>query len=94
MVVPPRDQVNAEGEILDVDRILYLKQHLQGVARAISEDYPIRGYYLWSLLDNFEWSWAYHKRFGLVYIDYQSQQRWPKASYYWYRDCIALGKLL
>ncbi|MBE9028414.1 family 1 glycosylhydrolase [filamentous cyanobacterium LEGE 11480] len=89
-----QDEVNAQGEVLDLDRILYLKQHLQGVARAITEDYPIHGYYLWSLLDNFEWSWAYAKRFGIVYINYQTQQRIPKASYYWYRDCIQAGKLL
>jgi beta-glucosidase len=89
-----QDQVNAQGEVLDLDRILYLKQHLQGVARAIDQQYPIRGYYLWSLLDNFEWSWAYAKRFGIVYVDYQTQQRIPKASYAWYRDCIRSGQLL
>jgi beta-glucosidase len=89
-----QDQVNAQGEVLDLDRILYLKQHLQGVVRAIGEQYPIRGYYLWSLLDNFEWSWAYAKRFGIVYVDYATQQRIPKASYTWYRDCIQRGQLL
>jgi beta-glucosidase len=89
-----QDQVNDQGEVLDLDRILYLKQHLQGVARAIDQQYPIRGYYLWSLLDNFEWSWAYAKRFGIVYVDYQTQQRIPKASYAWYRDCIRSGQLL
>lgn len=89
-----QDQLNAQGEVLDIDRILYLKQHLQGLGRALDEHYPIRGYYLWSLLDNFEWSWAYDKRFGIVYIDYPRQRRIPKASYYWYRDCIRQGKLL
>jgi beta-glucosidase len=88
-----QDQVNTQGEVLDLDRILYLQQHLQGVVRAIGEQYPIRGYYLWSLLDNFEWSWAYAKRFGIVYVDYATQQRIPKASYTWYRDCIQRGQL-
>jgi beta-glucosidase len=89
-----QDDRTAKGEILDVDRIMYLKQHLQGVARAVAEGYPIRGYYLWSLLDNFEWSWAYDKRFGIVYVDYPTQQRIPKASYHWYQECIRQGKVV
>lgn len=89
-----QDAVNDRGEIWDVDRILYVKEHLKGVGRAIEEQFPVRGYYLWSLLDNFEWSWAYAKRFGIIYVDYKTQQRIPKASYYWYRDCIQNGKLV
>jgi beta-glucosidase len=89
-----KDVVNAQGEVMDLDRILYLKQHLQGVARAIDEGYPVKGYYLWSFLDNFEWSWGYTKRFGITYVDYKTQQRIPKASYYWYQECIAAGRLV
>ena len=50
---------------------------------------PLRGYFAWSLLDNFEWAWGYWKRFGLVYIDYATLERVPKGSFYWYRDVIA-----
>jgi beta-glucosidase len=89
-----QDEVNAQGEVMDLDRILYLKQHLQGVERAIAEGYPVRGYYLWSFLDNFEWSWGYQKRFGITYVDYKTQQRIPKASYHWYQDCIQANRLV
>jgi beta-glucosidase len=88
------DVVNERGEVMDLDRIMYLKQHLRGVHRAIREGYPVTGYYLWSLLDNYEWSWAYQKRFGIIYVDYATQRRIPKASFYWYRDCIKQGQIL
>jgi beta-glucosidase len=50
---------------------------------------PLKGYFAWSLLDNFEWAWGYWKRFGLVYIDFATLERVPKGSFYWYRDLIA-----
>jgi beta-glucosidase len=56
---------------------------------AIDEGIDIRGYYTWSLLDNFEWAEGYHPRFGLVHVDYETQKRTPKKSYAWYRDLIA-----
>jgi beta-glucosidase len=89
-----QDERTAQGEIIDSDRILYLRQYLNGVARAIEEGYPIRGYYLWSLLDNFEWSWGYSKRFGIIFVDYKNQARIPKASYHWYAACIKAGRVL
>jgi beta-glucosidase len=83
-----RDEVNTNGEIIDSDRIMYLRQHLKAAHRAVSEGYPLKGYFLWSLMDNFEWSYGYSRRFGLIYIDYPTQKRIPKASFAWYRDCI------
>jgi len=56
---------------------------------AVADGVPLRGYFAWSLLDNFEWAWGYWKRFGLVYIDYATLDRIPKGSFYWYRDFIA-----
>jgi beta-glucosidase len=88
------DEVTPQGEIIDCDRILYLRQHLQQVHRAISEGYPIRGYFLWSLLDNFEWSWGYDRRFGITYVDYASQRRIPKASFHWYTECIRQNRVV
>lgn len=83
-----KDELNAKGEVIDSDRILYLRQHLRSAHRAISEGYPLTGYFLWSLMDNFEWSFGYDRRFGIIYIDYPTQKRIPKASFDWYRECI------
>jgi beta-glucosidase len=59
------------------------------VARAIADGAPVGGYFVWSLLDNFEWAHGYSKRFGLVYVDYSTLERVPKESYHWYRQLIA-----
>jgi beta-glucosidase len=77
-----------DGRVHDRERIDYLAQYLGAVARAIAEGVPVRGYFVWSLLDNFEWASGYSSRFGLVYVDYATLQRIPKASFYWYRDLI------
>jgi beta-glucosidase len=78
------------GRIQDGDRIHLLEGFLTGLASAIREGAAdVRGYYLWSLLDNFEWSYGYSKRFGLVFVDYATQQRIPKASALWYAQVIA-----
>jgi beta-glucosidase len=84
-----RDQVFLDGKIHDPQRVDYMHRVLIELARAIDEGIPVTGYYAWSLLDNFEWSDGYRERFGLVYVDYQSQKRVPKASFAWYRDVIA-----
>jgi beta-glucosidase len=81
--------VDADGAVHDPDRIAYLDAHLRAVAQAVDEGVDVRGYYTWSLLDNFEWAEGYSKRFGLVHVDYETQQRTPKDSYRWYRDLIA-----
>lgn len=88
------DQITRSQAIIDTDRILYLRQYLQSVHRAVSEGYPIRGYFVWSLMDNFEWSWGYDRRFGIVYIDYPTQARIPKASYHWYAECIRQNRVV
>ncbi len=83
-----RDALDARGEVIDLDRIVYLRSYLRQLSRAVAEGYPVRGYCAWSLLDNFEWSWGTSKRFGLVYVDYETQRRIPKASAAWYSECI------
>jgi beta-glucosidase len=75
--------------VQDPERQSYLERHIDAAARAIADGVPLRGYFAWSLLDNFEWAWGYWKRFGLVYIDYATLERVPKGSFYWYRDFIA-----
>ncbi len=73
----------------DTFRIDYLATHLDALASATTEGIDVRGYYTWSLLDNFEWAEGYHQRFGLVHVDFDTQERTPKASYGWYRELIA-----
>jgi beta-glucosidase len=83
------DEPDADGVVDDQFRIGYLDGHIRAVADAIAAGVDVRGYLTWSLMDNFEWAEGYHQRFGLVYIDFVSQQRTPKASYDWFRDMIA-----
>lgn len=84
------DDVAAEsGAVADEDRTAYLAEHIAAVAAAREEGADIRGYFAWSLLDNFEWAEGYAKRFGIVHVDYATQQRTPKQSALWYRDTIS-----
>ena len=78
-----------DGAIADVERQAYLEAYLSAAGQALAAGVPLRGYFTWSLLDNFEWAWGYWKRFGLVYIDFPTLERIPKGSFYWYRDFIA-----
>jgi len=78
-----------DGSVLDPERQSYLVEYVDAAGRAMDEGVPLRGYFAWSLLDNFEWAWGYWKRFGLVYVDYATLERVPKGSFYWYRDFIA-----
>jgi beta-glucosidase len=77
-----------DGSVLDPERQDYLEQHLIACSRAIRDGVPLAGYFVWSLLDNFEWHHGYQKRFGLVYVDYPTQERVPKSSFDWYRRFI------
>jgi len=78
-----------DGSVGDAERQAYLEAYIGAAAEAVAAGVPLRGYFAWSLLDNFEWAWGYWKRFGLVYIDYATLERVPKGSFYWYRDLIA-----
>ena len=90
-----RDQVFLDGKVHDPQRIDFMHRYLSELARAIKEGVPVTGYYAWSLLDNFEWADGYKQRFGLVYVDYQTQKRVPKDSFDWYKKVIASnGKIL
>ncbi len=78
-----------EKRVHDPRRIAYLESYLGSVSKAIAEGANVRGYFVWSLLDNFEWAESFHKRFGLIYVDYPSLERVVKDSAFWYRDLIA-----
>ncbi len=74
------DYVNQDGEVYDLERIKFLHLHLDACARAVRDGASLAGYYVWSLLDNFEWAYGYQKRFGIVFVDFATQRRIPKAS--------------
>jgi beta-glucosidase len=84
-----RDQVAADGAVHDPERTVYLRSHIDAVGAAIRAGVDVRGYFAWSLFDNFEWAMGYTKRFGIVYVDYADGKRIPKDSALWYRDFIA-----
>ena len=83
------DVLTSAGRVDDTDRVMYLRNHLSQLHRAVAEGYPVKGYFLWSLLDNFEWADGYSKRFGIHYVDFKTQKRTPKLSAEWYREVIA-----
>ena len=82
------DQLNAEGGVTDPERLSYFEGHLAECAALLDEGVPLKGYFAWSLLDNYEWAFGYSKRFGLVHVDYDSQARTPKDSYLAWQDAL------
>jgi beta-glucosidase len=87
------DYVNPEGLVIDSERVRYLQQHLAAGARAINDGVNLAGYYVWSLLDNFEWGWGYQKRFGIIFVDYGTQKRTVKSSARFYAAVIAANEV-
>ncbi|MFJ9428697.1 GH1 family beta-glucosidase [Streptomyces sp. NPDC101490] len=87
------DYADPSGRVKDPERVAYLRAHLTAVHRALADGADVRGYFLWSLLDNFEWAYGYSKRFGIVHVDFASQRRTLKDSARWYAEVIARGGL-
>jgi beta-glucosidase len=83
-----------DGLVYDTDRIMYLRNYISKLNRATQEGFPVRGYFLWSLVDNFEWGDGYSLRFGIYYVDYETQKRYPKESAHWYREVIRHNAVL
>ncbi|MEQ4205959.1 GH1 family beta-glucosidase [Actinopolymorpha sp. B9G3] len=88
-----RDTIDADGRVDDPDRIAYIDAHLRAGAQAIAEGVDLRGYFVWTLTDNFEWSWGFSKRFGLVYLDNETQERIPKSSAAWFASLARTNEL-
>lgn len=82
------DKVTADGKVHDLDRVMYLRNYLAQLQRATSEGVPVKGYFLWSLMDNFEWVFGYKQRFGVYHVDFDTQLRTPKLSASYYRHVI------
>jgi beta-glucosidase len=87
------DVLTPDGHVYDSDRVMYLRNYLTQLHRAVSEGVPVRGYFLWSLLDNYEWADGYAYRFGIHYVDFATQKRTPKMSAHFYREVIARNGL-
>jgi beta-glucosidase len=88
------DEPDAAKKIMDADRVMFLRNYLTNLHRAITEGIPVKGYFHWSLMDNFEWVSGYATRFGLYYVDYKTLQRIPKLSAAFYRECIKSGRIV
>ncbi len=88
------DAPGPDGAIDDVDRVLLLREYLRAASRATSDGVPLQGYFLWTLMDNFEWAEGYSKRFGIVHTDFATQRRTPKLSARWYSQVIAANRVL
>lgn len=88
------DVLTSDGKVHDEARRDYLRLHFDAAERAIQADVPLRGYFVWSLMDNFEWSLGYTQRFGIVYVDYATQQRIVKDSGQWYAEVIRQNQIL
>ena len=82
------DTIAADGKVHDADRINYLNRYLGSLEKAIESGADVRGYFVWSFLDNFEWALGYDRRFGIVYVDYETQERIVKDSAQWYSEVI------
>ncbi|MBQ1044868.1 MULTISPECIES: GH1 family beta-glucosidase [unclassified Micromonospora] len=89
----PDTDVDEQGGVADADRVAYLDGHLRAAHEAIARGVDLRGYLVWSVLDNFEWAEGYRKRFGIVHVDYLTQRRTPKRSARWYQEVIARNGL-
>jgi beta-glucosidase len=88
------DDVVKGGECLDLHRVEYLRSYLKELQRSIADGTPVRGYFVWCFLDNFEWTDGYTRRFGIVHTNFRTQRRTPKLSAQWYRAVIASNQVL
>jgi beta-glucosidase len=87
------DEVSADGRVHDLPRVEYLHDHIDAVGAAMDAGVDVRGYFVWSLMDNFEWAYGYDRRFGVVRVDYDTLVRTPKDSALWYRELVRTGTI-
>lgn len=88
------DRLDANGRVDDTARVLYMREHFRSASRAIQDGIPLKGYFVWSLLDNFEWASGFSKRFGLLYTNYSTLERTPKLSAHFYKEVMERGALV
>jgi beta-glucosidase len=83
-----------DGKVYDTDRITFLRAYLTQLQRASADGVPVKGYFQWSLMDNFEWTAGYGNRYGLVYVDFKTQKRTPKLSAEWFRETARQNRVM
>jgi beta-glucosidase len=88
------DEIAPDGHVYDTDRVMYLRNYITQLQRGVADGVPVRGYFLWSLLDNFEWADGYEKRFGITYVDFKTQKRTPKLSAAFYQQVIKNNRVM
>jgi beta-glucosidase len=88
-----KDEVRSDGSIMDERRLDYLRQHITQLRLAMQDGVDVQGYFVWSLLDNFEWAHGFSKRFGLFHVDFSTMKRTIKASGEWYQRLIAANRI-
>ena len=88
------DSLTKDGKIYDTDRIMFLRCHLTQLQRAANEGIPVKGYFLWSFMDNFEWTAGFANRFGIVYVDYKTEKRTPKSSADFFKELSIQNKVV
>jgi beta-glucosidase len=88
------DKLAEDGDVYDTDRVMFLRNSLDQLQRATAAGVPVKGYFLWSLMDNFEWTAGYGNRFGLVYVDFKTQKRTPKMSAAFFREVSARNAVM
>ncbi len=88
------DMIAPDGQVYDTDRVMFLRNYLSQLQRAVAEGVPVKGYFLWSLLDNFEWADGYGRRFGITYVDFATQKRTLKLSAHFYKHVIASNRVV
>ena len=88
------DKLTDDGEVIDMDRREYMRNYLIGLQRASAEGFDVRGYFAWSVMDNYEWAEGYEKRFGLIHVDFETQKRTPKLSAKWYSAVCRENRVL
>jgi beta-glucosidase len=82
------DEKLENGKVNDALRTVYIQKHINAVHEAIQKGVKIKGYYVWSMFDNLEWIMGFSRRFGITYVDFKTQERYPKQSYYWYQSFL------
>jgi beta-glucosidase len=88
------DELAADGNVYDTDRVMFLRQYLTQLQRATADGVPVKGYFQWSLMDNFEWTAGFGNRFGIVYVDFRTQKRTPKLSASYFREVAARNRVM
>ena len=86
------DAPDKNNKVNDIKRVEYHRSHIEQILLAVDEGIPCTGYFAWSLMDNFEWAEGYSQRFGLIWVDFESLERVPKESYYWYQNFLKSQK--